>query len=69
MGSVIDGEDVVQDTFARGLVAPDELEEGAPPFRIAHNSARRRSAFWVSPRAREEAVSAAHDGFDFRRMR
>ena len=30
MGSVIDGEDVVQDTFARALVALDDLEEGAP---------------------------------------
>jgi RNA polymerase sigma factor (sigma-70 family) len=43
MGSVIDGEDVVQDTFARALVALDELEE-VPPlrawlFRIAHNRA------------------------------
>ena len=43
MGSVIDGEDVVQDTFARAFVALDELEEGAPMrawlFRIAHNRA------------------------------
>jgi RNA polymerase sigma factor (sigma-70 family) len=43
MGSVIDGEDVVQDTFARAFVALDELTE-APPlrawlFRIAHNRA------------------------------
>ena len=43
MGSVIDGEDVVQDAFARAFVALDELEE-APPlrawlFRIAHNRA------------------------------
>ena len=43
MGSVIEGEDVVQDTFARALVALDELKE-APPlrpwlFRIAHNRA------------------------------
>ena len=40
MGSVIDGEDVVQDTFARAFVALDELEESAPMrawlFRIAH---------------------------------
>jgi DNA-directed RNA polymerase specialized sigma24 family protein len=56
MGSVIDGEDVVQDTFARGLVAPDELEEGAPLFRIAHNRAMRRSAFWVSPRERGDSL-------------
>jgi RNA polymerase sigma factor (sigma-70 family) len=43
MGSVIDGEDVVQDTFARAFVALDELEEDAPMrawlFRIAHNRA------------------------------
>jgi RNA polymerase sigma-70 factor (ECF subfamily) len=43
MGSVIEGEDVVQDTFARALVALDELQE-LPPlrawlFRIAHNRA------------------------------
>jgi RNA polymerase sigma-70 factor (ECF subfamily) len=43
IGSVIDGEDVVQDTFVRAFVALDELEEGAPMrawlFRIAHNRA------------------------------
>jgi RNA polymerase sigma factor (sigma-70 family) len=43
MGSVIDGEDVVQDTFARALIALDELEEATPLrawlFRIAHNRA------------------------------
>jgi len=43
MGSVIDGEDVVQDTFARAFVALDEWEESAPMrawlFRIAHNRA------------------------------
>jgi RNA polymerase sigma factor (sigma-70 family) len=43
MGSVIDGEDVVQDTMARALVALDEVEE-LPQlrpwlFRIAHNRA------------------------------
>jgi RNA polymerase sigma-70 factor (ECF subfamily) len=43
MGSVIEGEDVVQDTLARAFVALDELSE-APPlrawlFRIAHNRA------------------------------
>jgi len=43
MGSVIDGEDVVQDTFARAFAALDELKE-VPPlrawlFRIAHNRA------------------------------
>jgi RNA polymerase sigma-70 factor (ECF subfamily) len=43
MGSVIDGEDVVQDTFARAFAALDELQEDAPMrawlFRIAHNRA------------------------------
>ena len=43
MGSVIDGEDVVQDTFARALVAIDDLQEVQPMrawlFRIAHNRA------------------------------
>lgn len=43
MGSVIDGEDVVQDTFARAVVALEELCE-VPKlrpwlFRIAHNRA------------------------------
>jgi RNA polymerase sigma factor (sigma-70 family) len=43
MGSVIDGEDVVQDTLARALVALDEAEETPQLrpwlFRIAHNRA------------------------------
>lgn len=43
MGSVIDGEDVVQDTFARAVVALQDLEEMPPLrpwlFRIAHNRA------------------------------
>ncbi len=43
MGSVIEGEDVVQDTFARALVALDELQETTPLrawlFKIAHNRA------------------------------
>jgi RNA polymerase sigma-70 factor, ECF subfamily len=43
MGSVIEGEDVVQDSFARALAAVDESDE-IPPlrawlFRIAHNRA------------------------------
>ncbi len=41
MGSVIDGEDVVQDTLARALVALQDMEEMPPLrpwlFRIAHN--------------------------------
>ncbi len=43
MGSVIDGEDVVQDTFTRAFAALDDLEEDAPMrawlFRIGHNRA------------------------------
>ena len=43
MGSVIDGEDVVQDTLARALAALDELEETPQLrpwlFRVAHNRA------------------------------
>ncbi len=43
MGSVIDGEDVVQDTFARAVVALQELEEMPQLrpwlFRVAHNRA------------------------------
>ena len=43
MGSVIDGEDVVQDTLARAFVALEEMEEMPPLkpwlFRIAHNRA------------------------------
>jgi RNA polymerase sigma factor (sigma-70 family) len=63
MGSVIEGEDVVQDTFARAFVALDELQE-APPlrawlFRIAHNRAldllRSRAIRAVEP------IEAAHE--------
>lgn len=43
MGSVIDGEDVVQDTLSRALVAGDEMPDApmlrAWLFRIAHNRA------------------------------
>jgi RNA polymerase sigma factor (sigma-70 family) len=43
MGSVIDGEDVVQDTLIRAFVALQDLEETPPLrpwlFRIAHNRA------------------------------
>ncbi len=43
MGSVIDGEDVVQDTLARALAALDEMEEMPQLrpwlFRVAHNRA------------------------------
>jgi DNA-directed RNA polymerase specialized sigma24 family protein len=46
MGSVIDGEDVVQDTFARAFVALDELRE-VPPLRawlfLSHSRARLRA--------------------------
>jgi RNA polymerase sigma-70 factor, ECF subfamily len=66
MGSVIEGEDVVQDTFARAFVALDELEE-APPlrawlFRIAHNRAldllRSRAIRAAAP------IEAAHEVAD-----
>jgi RNA polymerase sigma factor (sigma-70 family) len=43
MGSVIDGEDVVQDTLIRAFVALEDLEEALQLrpwlFRIAHNRA------------------------------
>jgi RNA polymerase sigma factor (sigma-70 family) len=43
MGSVIDGEDVVQDTLIRAFAALQDLEEEPPLrpwlFRIAHNRA------------------------------
>ena len=43
MGSVIDGEDVVQDTLLRALVALQDLDEMPPLrpwlFRVAHNRA------------------------------
>lgn len=57
MGSVIDGEDVVQDTLLRALVALQDLDE-LPPlrpwlFRVAHNRAldllRGRSVRQVEP--------------------
>jgi RNA polymerase sigma-70 factor (ECF subfamily) len=63
MGSVIDGEDVVQDTFARALVAVDELEEATPLrawlFRIAHN----RALDLLRSRAirAAEPIEAAHE--------
>ncbi len=66
MGSVIDGEDVVQDTFARALVAVDELEETAPLrawlFRIAHN----RALDLLRSRAirAAEPIEAAHEVAD-----
>ena len=66
MGSVIEGEDVVQDTFARAFVALDELQE-APPlrawlFRIAHN----RALDLLRSRAirAAEPIEAAHEVAD-----
>src|SRR5260370_24129255 len=66
MGSVIEGEDVVQDTFARAFVALDELRE-APPlrawlFRIAHN----RALDLLRSRAirAAEPIEAAHEVAD-----
>jgi RNA polymerase sigma factor (sigma-70 family) len=63
MGSVIDGEDAVQDTFTRAFVALGELEENAPMrawlFRIAHNRAldllRSRAVRAAEP------IEAAHE--------
>jgi RNA polymerase sigma-70 factor, ECF subfamily len=53
IGSVIDGEDVVQDTYARAFAALDDLPAGTPLrpwlFRIAHNRAidlMRRDQRW-----------------------
>jgi RNA polymerase sigma factor (sigma-70 family) len=71
MGSVIDGEDVVQDTLVRAFVALQDLEE-APPlrpwlFRIAHNRAldllRSREVRMAEPidAAREVADSTQPD--------
>jgi RNA polymerase sigma factor (sigma-70 family) len=63
MGSVIDGEDVVQDTFARAYVALDELKEDPPLrawlFRIAHN----RALDLLRSRAirATEPIEAAHE--------
>lgn len=66
MGSVIDGEDVVQDTFTRALTALDDLRE-LPPlrawlFRIAHN----RALDLLRSRAIREAepIEAAHEVAD-----
>jgi RNA polymerase sigma factor (sigma-70 family) len=66
MGSVIEGENVVQDTFARAFVALDELEKDAPLrawlFRIAHNRAldllRSRAIRTAEP------IEAAHEVAD-----
>ena len=66
MGSVIDGEDVVQDTFARALVAIDDLQEVQPMrawlFRIAHN----RALDLLRSRAirAAEPIEAAHEVSD-----
>jgi RNA polymerase sigma-70 factor (ECF subfamily) len=63
MGSVIEGEDVVQDTFARAFVALDELKEDTPLrawlFRIAHN----RGLDLLRSRAirAAEPIEAAHE--------
>jgi RNA polymerase sigma-70 factor (ECF subfamily) len=65
-GSVIDGEDVVQDAFAKGLAALDTLEAATPMrawlFRIAHNQAldlmRRRAIRAAEP------IEAAEDAPD-----
>lgn len=71
MGSVIDGEDVVQDTLVRAFAALQDLEEMPPLrpwlFRIAHNRAldllRSRAARMAEPidAASDVADSANHD--------
>jgi RNA polymerase sigma-70 factor, ECF subfamily len=71
MGSVIDGEDVVQDTMARALAALDEVEEMPQLrpiqlrpwlFRIAHN----RALDLLRSRAlrKSEPIEAANDVAD-----
>ncbi len=66
MGSVMDGEDVVQDTLARAFVALDGLSEVSPLrawlFRIAHN----RALDLLRSRAirAAEPIDAAHDVAD-----
>jgi RNA polymerase sigma factor (sigma-70 family) len=66
MGSVIDGEDVVQDTFARAFVTLNELQEVPPMrawlFRIAHN----RALDLLRSRAirSAEPIEAAHEVAD-----
>jgi RNA polymerase sigma factor (sigma-70 family) len=66
MGSVIEGEDVVQDTFARAFVSLDELQEDSPMrawlFRIAHN----RAVDLLRSRAirAAEPIEAAHEVVD-----
>ncbi len=66
MGSVIDGEDVVQDTFAKAIIAVDDLQE-IPQlrpwlFRIAHN----RALDWLRSRAirAAEPIEAAYEVAD-----
>jgi RNA polymerase sigma factor (sigma-70 family) len=72
MGSVIDGEDVVQDTMTRALAALDEVEEmpqlRAPQlrpwlFRIAHNRAvdLLRSRALRQPQPIEAAIDVADE--------
>ena len=66
MGSVIDGEDVVQDTLARALATLDELEETPQLrpwlFRVAHN----RAIDLLRSRAlrKSEPIEAASDVAD-----
>lgn len=66
MGSVIEGEDVVQDSFARAFVALDELAQETPLrawlFRIAHN----RALDLLRSRAirAAEPIEAAHEVAD-----
>jgi RNA polymerase sigma factor (sigma-70 family) len=66
MGSVIDGEDVVQDTFARAFVALDELQEDSQLrgwlFRISHN--RALDLLRIRAIRAAEPIEAAHEVAD-----
>lgn len=66
MGSVIDGEDVVQDTMARALVALDEIKDMPQLrpwlFRIAHN--RALDLLRSRARRKSEPIEAASDVAD-----
>ena len=65
VGSVIDGEEVVQDTLMRALAAVDEIDEATPVkpwlFRIAHNRAidllRSRSLRVTEPLEAADAIA------------
>jgi RNA polymerase sigma-70 factor (ECF subfamily) len=74
-GSVFDGEDIVQDTLARGLAAVDQLDHlpALRPwlFRIAHNRAidvvRERARRTGEPLAADEPIADASPGSELLR--